>query len=177
MQHKINKYIKSVEDEEYKWGTYDCFKFCSRAVEFLTGTDLMADIQYDSLSTARRHLARGWTDSNGVKIKAPKTSEGFWTELLGTPRDALYAQPGDIVLLPTKYKTPVKFKRGDKEITLLDTDKQVVAGVGVMSDDGYNAWVLNVDDIVSVPIKHFVLSWSIDHLYDYEQQIRETVDD
>lgn len=71
----------------FAWGASDCCLFAARCVEAMTGVDLAAPYAYGDAREA------------AVLLEQHGGVEGIATASLGAPKGALFAFPGDIVLV------------------------------------------------------------------------------
>lgn len=72
----------------YRYGTNDCASFARAAIEAMTGTLLLPEVEPPTgwISAAKILIDRGWTNI-----------EEMMTSLVGDPRELALSRPGDVV--------------------------------------------------------------------------------
>ena len=153
-EHLLAQYIISERaDLSYEFGRNDCFKFCVNAIKIQTGTDILKGISYKTPADVKKLLKSG-----NKAHKAPKTLDGFIKAVLGSHKEPLRAQRGDIVKLPKSY-VGINIHGATTDVT----ERHTWGSFGFLSLDGKNALVKTDDHgVLYVSLDQCVRAWSVD---------------
>jgi hypothetical protein len=134
-ESKLDDFVARSQRLKFAWGIHDCCLFACDAVLAMTGTDLAADFRgkYDSaLGAARMLKAYGGT----VEMLAEEIADKFC--IFEVP--VLYAQRGDVVLLPSNNDGPA---------------------LGIVSLDGWNCLGAGLEGLTRTPLNQCLKAWRI----------------
>jgi hypothetical protein len=134
-EQKLDRFVAERAQSPFVWGRHDCCIFACDAVLIMTDVDLAADFRdkYSSASGALRMLkAYGGT----VEMLAEEIADQFC--IFEVP--VLYAQRGDVVLLPSNNDGPA---------------------LGIVSLDGWNCLGAGPEGLVKVPLNQCLKAWRI----------------
>lgn len=84
---RLNKYLTSIKDREFKIGEHDCCHFANGAVKAMTGVDMMGDIPEYS----------NWDEAKAILDE--KALYRIMFRKFGKPVRAGHAQQGDIAYI------------------------------------------------------------------------------
>lgn len=101
----------------YRYGTTDCWCFARAAVEAVTGTTLLPDVEPPKgwLAAAKVMITRGW-----------ESVEDLMTETLGPPIDPKSSQPGDILSYEDVGELHLAVRVGDVALAPVDIGLKVI---------------------------------------------------
>jgi hypothetical protein len=134
-ESKLDDFVARSQRLKFAWGIHDCCLFACDAVLCMTGTDLAADFRgkYDSALGAGRCL----TEYGGaVGFLADAIAQQFGIKEV----PVLYAQRGDVVLLPSNNDGPA---------------------LGIVSLDGWNCLGAGMEGLTRTPLNQCLKAWRI----------------
>ena len=152
------KHWEDSQTNEFVWGENDCFQFVSKGILAMTGTDIMAGLEYYDLIDVKRLFKAGVI--NGEKVKGPKTAEGFWRYWLGETKPVLEAQRGDVVLFANDgVERPMLLQSGEYGAFVVRDELETP---GIVSTDGKRVWMkTKKDGIAYVLLEDGDMAWSV----------------
>jgi hypothetical protein len=103
---KLSDYIKSVQNEPFTWGKFDCCLFAANCVEVMTGKDFTENLRYrynSKITACRVLLDKNYLNIFDMVIKK-----------IGEPKNPLFANRGDVVYYKKDEKESLGICLGDK---------------------------------------------------------------
>ena len=156
---RLHDHCDSWADRPFAFGSVDCFQFVAAGIDAMTGTNIMAGIEYNTLADAKRMLTRGAT-IDGTRHKGPKTSHAFWRHFLGAPKPASMAQRGDVVLFMDGL-LPYSGTTHDGRPIQIDVPETLHVP-GLVGASGRQVWIMTTDDGLAVfDVGNGATAWSV----------------